>query len=135
MEWFYTFGAYVLCIVMGSRLIIYSCGAALILFLCLFLVGEKLVKWYKNKDPWSFDVPVKSKGNPELKRNFKSKGNPELKRNYQDSLIWVTTASHLLAAPLKSKMTWLKGPKLDQLPNLFNTPKSVGTLEELLIMP
>ena len=47
----------------------------------------------------------------------------------------VVGISHPLAAPLKSKMTWLKGPKVDQLPNLFNAPKSVGTFEELLIMP
>ena len=143
-------------ILFGSRFIIYGCLIAFFLFALLFSIGNELAKWYKN-EPWLFSV--KSKGNPELKRDLeyyvgkelarwyknkdpwffdapvKSKGNPELKRNYQDSLLWVTTASHPLAAPLKSKMTWLKGPKLDQLPNLFNTPKSVGTLEELLIMP
>ena len=111
-------------IIFGSRFIIFGCIIAFYLFVCLFLIGKVLGRWYiKNKDSWVFDVPAKSKGNPKLKQN------------YQHSLLWVTTASHPSAAPLKSKMTWLKGPKLDQLPNLFNTPKSVGTLEELLIMP
>ena len=119
MEWFYT-SEPLWWILFGSRLIIYGCLIAFFLFALLFFIGNELAKWYKN-EPWLFSV--------------KSKGNPELKRNYQDSLIWVTTASHSLAAPLKSKMTGLTGPKKDQLSNLFNTPKSVGTLEELLIMP
>ena len=108
-------------IIFGSRFIIFGCIIAFYLFVCLFWIGKVLGRWYiKNKDSWFFDVPPKSKGNPKLKQNYQ---------------LWVTTASHPLAAPLKSKMTWLKGPKVDQLPNLFNTPKSVGTLEELLIMP
>ena len=61
-----------------------------------------------------------------LEKPDKSQGKPELQQTYQ---------SNLLAAPLKSNMTWLKGPKVDQLPNLFSTPKTVGTLEELLITP
>jgi hypothetical protein len=134
MQWFYTSNP-LWWLLMGSRLIIYSCIIAFYIIVCLYFIGRELAKWYKN-EPWLFSV--KSKGNPELKRNYQdslTKVNPELKRNYQDSLIWVTTASHPLAAPLKSKMTCLKGPKMDQLPNLFNTPKSVGTLEELLIIP
>ena len=122
MEWFYT-SEPLWWILFGSRLIIYGCIITFMLSCCLFLIGKEIRRCYKNKVPWYFDVPVKSKGNPELKRN------------YQDSLLWVTTASHPLTAPLKSKMTGLTGPKKDQLSNLFNTPKSVGTLEELLIMP
>ena len=61
-----------------------------------------------------------------LEKADKSQDKPELQQTYQ---------SNLTAAPLKSNMTWLKGPKVDQLPNLFTTAKTVGTLEELLIMP
>lgn len=99
-------------LIFGSRLIIYGCIIAFYLLVCLFFIGKVLRRWCK------------------------SKAKPKLKQNYQDSMLrFVTTASHPLAAPLKSKMTWLAGPKVDQLPNLFDTPKSVGTLEELLIMP
>ena len=57
------------------------------------------------------------------------KNHPDLKRTKQP-LLWVTTAS-VPFAPLSE----LKGSKMDQLPNLLNTQKTVGTLEELLIMP
>ena len=107
------------CFIIGSRVIIIgfllSCMIVWALFICSLLLGERL--------GWC------SKGTLETFLSFfaespKSKG--ELQQTYQ---------SNLLAAPLKSNMTWLKGPKVDQLPNLFITPKTVGTLEELLIMP
>ena len=56
---------------------------------------------------------------------------PDLKRKQtKQPLLWVTKAS-VPFAPLSE----LKGSKMDQLPNLHNTHKTVGTLEELLIMP
>ena len=55
---------------------------------------------------------------------------PDLKKRTKQPLLWVTTAS-VPFAPLSE----LKGSKVDQLPNLVKTQKTVGTLEELLIMP
>ena len=55
--------------------------------------------------------------------------------NGESDMLWVTTASAPLDTHLKSNMSLLKGPKVDQLPNLLKIDKAVGTLEELLIMP
>ena len=52
---------------------------------------------------------------------------PDLKQTKQ---LWIT-ASSVPFAPLSE----LKGTKVDQSHNLLKTHKTVGTLEELLIMP
>lgn len=55
---------------------------------------------------------------------------PDLKKRTKQPLLWVTKA-FVPFEPLSE----LKGSKMDQLPNLHNAHKTVGTLEELLIMP
>ena len=76
--------------------------------------GPKLIYLSKDEFNYLIDLP---------------KNHPDLKRTKQP-LLWVTKAS-VPFAPLSE----LKGSKMDQLPNLHNTHKTVGTLEELLIMP
>ena len=100
---------------------VFSLTIASVLYFCILVIGKKLGWWYKN-EVWFSVAPAKSKGNPELQRTS------------NQSLLWVTTASRPLNAPLKSKMTGLKDPKQDQISKLFN-PKTIGTLEELLITP
>ena len=126
------------CIFLGSRLIIFgfllSCMIAWAVFICSLWLGSRL-GWCSKSTLKEFlsicaEKP-KSKAEFEsfkasLEKADKSQDKPELQQTYQ---------SNLTAAPLKSNMTWLKGPKVDHLPNRFSTPKTVGTLEELLIMP
>ena len=124
------------CLLIGSRFIIFVVGGSCmiawaLLFFSLWL-GARL-GWCSKRtfERGIFAESPKSKTEFEsfkasLEKPDKSQGEPELQQTYQ---------SNLLAAPLKSNMTWLKGPKVDQLPNLFSTPKTVGTLEELLITP
>ena len=112
------------CIFFGSRVIIFgflgSCFIACILFIMAWILFERISSIFAEspKSKTEFESFKSS-----LEKPDKSQGKPELQQTYQ---------SNLLAA---SNMTWLKGPKVDQLPNLFSTPKTVGTLEELLIMP
>ena len=126
------------CLLIGSRFIIFSfvgsCIIAWVLFIFSLWIGTRLGWCSKStfeRISSIFAERPKSKTEFEsfkasVKKPNKSQGKPELQQTYQ---------SNLLAAPLKSNMTWLKGPKVDQLPNLFSTPKTVGTLEELLITP
>ena len=115
------------CIFFGSRFIIFgfllSCMIAWAVFICSLWLGSRLGWCSKSTFETFLSIFEES---PESKAEFESQGKHKLQQTYQ---------SNLLAAPLKSNMTWLKGPKVGQLPNLFSTPKTVGTLEELLIMP
>ena len=126
------------CIFFGSRFIFFvfllSCMLAWALFICSIWLGTRLGWCSKSTLETLSSIFAESPETKALFESFKaslekpdkSQGKPELQQTYQ---------FNLLAAPLKSNMTWLKGPKVDQLPNLFSTPKTVGTLEELLIMP
>ena len=94
-------------------------------FICL-LVNLVRVCWHATKLGWpgklseeEFDYLIKLFIN-----------HPDLKKRTKQPLLWVTKASETFA-PLSE----LKGSKMDQLPNLHNAHKTVGTLEELLIMP
>ena len=94
-------------------------------FICL-LVNLVRVCWHATKLGWpgklseeEFDYLIKLFIN-----------HPDLKKRTKQPLLWVTKAS-VPFAPLSE----LKGSKMDQLPNLHNAHKTVGTLEELLIMP
>ena len=93
-----------------------ACCYFFISFLCRFGTRIGWPKLSKEEYDYLIDLPM---NHPDLKR----------KRNKQP-LLMVTTAS-VPFAPLSE----LKGSKMDQLPNLLNTHKTVGTLEELLIMP
>ena len=123
------------CIFFGSRIIIFgfilSCMIAWALFICLLLLGERLGWWSKGTLETFLSIfaeSPKSKAEFEsfkasLEKPNKSQGKPELQQTYQ---------SNLLAAPLKSNMTWLKGPKVYQLPNLnthttiFSSTKNIN---------
>jgi hypothetical protein len=71
--------------------------------LSVVLEGRYIVA-QANKDSWDF--PAKSQSNSEQNKSYQS-------------FFWVTTASSSILTPLSSNMTWLKGPKVDQWPNLI----------------
>ena len=97
-------------------------GVPFLLAGCYFIIKSMVIGtrigWHKlSKEEFDYliDLPM---------------NHPDLKKRTKQSLLWVTTAS-VPFAPLSE----LKGSKVDQLPNLLKTQKTVGTLEELLITP
>ena len=97
-------------------------GVPFLLAGCYFIIKSMVIGtrigWHKlSKEEFDYliDLPM---------------NHPDLKKETKQPLLWVTTAS-VPFAPLSE----LKGSKVDQLPNLLKTQKTVGTLEELLIMP
>ena len=63
--------------------------------------------------------------------SYQVHGNPELQQTYQP-FFWVITVSRSLTTLLSSNMTWLKGLKMDQLPNLIHNYLPSIPREEML---